>query len=59
MYVCMRVCLYVYSMYVCVYVGIQMSHIDIAYYICSSMYVQTATMNNTIWRNTLLHCWRK
>ena len=58
MYVCVYDCMYTVCMYVCVYVGMQMSHIDIAYHIWSSMYVQTATMNNNTWRNTLLHSWR-
>ena len=69
MYVCTYVCmyvrnrasLYVYSMYVCMCVC-RHSHVwhrQYAHHICSSMYVQTATIKNTTLRNILLHSWSK
>ena len=61
MYVCTYACiLYVYSMYVCVYVGTEMSDIDnMPTNICSSMHIHTATMKNTTLRYILLHSWSK
>ena len=56
MYACMYVCtyaciLYVYSMYVCVHVGTEMSDIDnMPTNIGSSMHIHTDTMKNTTLR---------